>query len=225
MTRQAQTGETGMTHARAGERGKRQQGRLKGAAVKAREGEAGRNSNANTETKEHASGRQNVQRPPEQPSTEATARGRGDADATGEPVEREGASSNVPWYVPTPEDLRLREVYRDWVHGNPGTHLDGGVADDSAWQAWWRDLAVLPSRRYDALSGKVGRRFVSMLGAKMQGVRDRRGNSERFIVFQTVILQPHPMRTGSGLKRGWMTGGPASMRCLSGTPSGLARNT
>ena len=32
--------------------------------------------------------------------------------------------------VPTPEDLRLREVYGDWVHGNPGTHLDGGVSED-----------------------------------------------------------------------------------------------
>ena len=35
----------------------------------------------------------------------------------------------------------------------------------------------------------VGRWFVGMLGAKLQGVRDRRWNSERFIIFQTVILQ------------------------------------
>ena len=95
----------------------------------------------------------------------------------------------MPGYFLTPEDLRLRVVYRDWVHGNPGTHLNGGVANDSAWQAWWRDLAVIPSRRYDAPSGKVGRRFVGMLGAELQGVRDRRWNSERFILFQTVILQ------------------------------------
>ena len=88
-------------------------------------------------------------------------------------MEREGASSNVPWYVPTPEDLRLREVYGDWVHGNLGTHLDGGVTDDSAWQAWWRDRKVTPSRRYDIPSGKVSRWFVGILGAKMQGVRDR----------------------------------------------------
>ena len=93
------------------QRGKRRRGRLKGAAIKARAGEAGRN--ANVETKEHASGRRNVQRPPEQPSTEETARGGGDADAMGEPVEGEGASGDVPGYVPTPEDLRLREVYGD----------------------------------------------------------------------------------------------------------------
>ena len=95
----------------------------------------------------------------------------------------------MPGYQPTPEDLRLREVYGDWVHANPGTHLDRGVCDDSAWQAWWRDLAVLPSRRYDAPSGKVGRRFVRTLGEELKGVRDRRWNLEQFIVFQTVILQ------------------------------------
>ena len=36
-------------------------------------------------------------------------------------------------YNPTPEDLRLWEVYGEWVHDNPGTHLDGGIRDDSAW--------------------------------------------------------------------------------------------
>ena len=41
-----------------------------------------------------------------------------------------GESGNEPGYNPTQEDLRLREVYGDWVHGNPGTHLDGGIKDD-----------------------------------------------------------------------------------------------
>ena len=62
----------------------------------------------------------------------------------------------MPGYIPTPEDLRLREVYGDWVNGNPGTHLDGGVKYDLEWQAWWRDLALMPLRRYDAPSGKFG---------------------------------------------------------------------
>ena len=76
----------------------------------------------------------------------------------------------LPGYVPTPEDLRLREVYWDWIHGNPGTHLDSSVTDNSAWQAWWRDLAVISSRRYDVPSGKVGRWFIGMLGAEIQGM-------------------------------------------------------
>ena len=107
----------------------------------------------------------------------------------GVPVEGEGGSSDVPGHVLTPEDLRLPEVYGDWVHRNWGMHLNVSVDNDSAWQVWWRDLAVIPSRRYDAPSGKVGCRFVGMIGAKLQGVRYRRWNSERFIVFHTVILQ------------------------------------
>ena len=79
----------------------------------------------------------------------------------------------MPGYVPTPEDLRLREVYGDWVHGNPGTHLDGGIAEDGKCQGWWRDLAVTPARRYGALSGKVGRRFVKVLVMELRGVLDR----------------------------------------------------
>ena len=76
----------------------------------------------------------------------------------------------MPGYQPTPEDLRLQEVYGDWFHANPGTHLNRGVRDDSAWQAWWHDLAVMTSRHYDAPSGKVSRRFVGTLGEELKGV-------------------------------------------------------
>ena len=51
--------------------------------------------------------------------------------------------------------------------------------------------------RYDALSGRVGRRFVGTLGVELKGVRDRLWNSERFIFFQTVILQQAPHVTES----------------------------
>ena len=47
----------------------------------------------------------------------------------------------------------------------------------------------MPSKRYDAPSGKVRRRFVGTLGEELKGVWDRQWNSEWFIVFQTVILQ------------------------------------
>ena len=95
----------------------------------------------------------------------------------------------MPGYVPTPEELRLREVYGDWVHGNPGMHLDGVFAEDGLWQGWWRDLAFMPPRQYEAPIGKVGRRFVNALVEELRGVRDRQWNSERFIVFKTVTLQ------------------------------------
>ena len=47
----------------------------------------------------------------------------------------EGTAGDVTGYHTTLEDLCLREVYGDWVHAKPGTHLDGGNKDDSAWQA------------------------------------------------------------------------------------------
>ena len=80
------------------------------------------------------------------------------------PEEGKGKAVDVPRYNPTLEDLRLQEVYGDWVHANPGTHLDRGVRNDSACQAWWRDLAVMPLRRYGTPSGRFGRRFVETLG-------------------------------------------------------------
>ena len=104
-------------------------------------------------------------------------------------LEGEGTAGDNPGYTPTPEDLRLREVYGDWVHVNHGIHLDGGIRDDSVWQVWWHDLEVMPLRRYDAPSGRVGRRFVGKLGSELMGVRDRLWNSGRFIVFRAVILQ------------------------------------
>ena len=34
-------------------------------------------------------------------------------------------------------EYMLYGVYHDWVHKNSGHHLDGGIAEDSKWQAWW----------------------------------------------------------------------------------------
>ena len=51
------------------------------------------------------------------------------------PAEGEGEDGDDLGYTPTPEDLRLWEVYEDWVHANPGTHLDGGIKNDAEWQA------------------------------------------------------------------------------------------
>ena len=121
--------------------------------------------------------------------TKTQARRRGAAAETAKPDKEEDEKGDVPRYIPTPEDLPLREVYGDWVHGNPGTHLDGGVKEDGLWQGWWCDLAVMPPRRYEAPSGKVGRRYVNALADELPGIRDRRWNSERFIVFQTGTIQ------------------------------------
>ena len=122
-------------------------------------------------------------------AAKANVEGKADRNTETTPVEGEGTARDDPGYNPTPEDLRLREVYRGWVQANTGTHLDGGIRDDSVWQAWWRELAVMTSRRYDTPSGRVGRRFIGTLGVDLKGVRDRLWNLKQFIVFQTVILQ------------------------------------
>ena len=47
----------------------------------------------------------------------------------------------------------------------------------------------MTSRLYDAPSGIFGRRFVYTLTAKLTGFWQRHWKVERFIVFQTMILQ------------------------------------
>ena len=42
---------------------------------------------------------------------------------------------------------------------------------------------------YDVPSGEFGRRSVKILSVELDGVRNRKCNSERVIVFQSVILQ------------------------------------
>jgi hypothetical protein len=39
----------------------------------------------------------------------------------------------------------MDKVYGDHVHHNPGTHLNGGIADDSLWQEHWQQLVSFPS--------------------------------------------------------------------------------
>jgi hypothetical protein len=42
---------------------------------------------------------------------------------------------------------------------------------------------------YDAPSGAVGRRFIEKLAELLDGIRDRKLNAKKFIVFQIVVMQ------------------------------------
>ena len=66
-------------------------------------------------------------------------------------------------------DYTLYGIYQDWLHQNPGDHLDGVIAEDSKWQAWWRKIVYIPNQRYDAPSGKVGDIFVVILSEEIDG--------------------------------------------------------
>ena len=65
---------------------------------------------------------------------------------------------------------KLERVYGEKIHQNDGTHLDGGVVDDTVWQARWREVMALPPQRYDVPSGRVGRLFVQAVVDEMKGV-------------------------------------------------------
>ena len=83
----------------------------------------------------------------------------------------------------------IYDVYQDWVNQNPGDHLYGGIAEDSKWQARWKNLICIPTQCYDAPSGKVGNRFVGILSAELDWVCARKWNADRVIVFHFIILQ------------------------------------
>ena len=44
-------------------------------------------------------------------------------------------------------------VYQDWVHQNPGNHLDNGINEDGKWKYRVRKLFCLKTERYNVLSG------------------------------------------------------------------------
>ena len=50
-------------------------------------------------------------------------------------------------------------------------------------------IIFMPTQRYDVPSRKFGKIFVVTLSVKLDDVRARKWNSERLVVFQSVILQ------------------------------------
>ena len=74
------------------------------------------------------------------------------------------------------------------LYHNDGSHLNGVIADDAAWQHSWRRLAAQSASWYATPSGAVGRRFTAILVAEWRGVLLRSWNSERPLVFAHVML-------------------------------------
>ena len=97
-------------------------------------------------------------------------------------------NTDLPGFTPERAHLLLQGVYGDFPHHNDGSHLDGGITDDAAWQRCWRRLAAQSASWYATPSGAVGRRFTAILAAEWQGVISRRWNSKRPLVFAHVVL-------------------------------------
>ena len=75
-------------------------------------------------------------------------------------------NTDLPGLQPERAHLLLQGVYGDFPHHNDGSHLDGGIADDAAWQRCWRRLAAQSASWYATTSGAMGRRFMAILVAE-----------------------------------------------------------
>lgn len=83
----------------------------------------------------------------------------------------------------------LDRVYNDHVHQNPGIHLDGGVADDLLWQSYWKELVEYPPSFYDTPNGALGKELAGKFAELIEGIKKRKWNGEKLVVFAQVIFQ------------------------------------
>ena len=78
-------------------------------------------------------------------------------------------NSDLLGFHPERAHLLLQGFYGDFPHHNNGSHLDGGIADNAAWQRLWRRIAAQSASWYATPSGEVGRRFTEILAAEWGG--------------------------------------------------------
>ena len=125
----------------------------------------------------------------EESREEGAASGGQDQPEQGQ-VEEERSVGDLPGASISAADQLLDAVYGDHVHQNPGTHLDGGIADDKTWQNYYRRLIIFPSsNNYDAPTGAVRCCFIQKVASILAGIKDRKWNSECLLVFTMVITQ------------------------------------
>merc|ERR1711884_89602 len=104
--------------------------------------------------------------------------------------------ADLQGYELTEADRLLDSVYGNHAHANNGTHLNGGILDDRKWQKRWKKVVQVSSHWFKVPQGRTEQRFLSLLTEEVKGVRERKWNSERPLVFVVVVLQ-----TDSGVKR------------------------
>ena len=83
----------------------------------------------------------------------------------------------------------LYGVYQNWVHQNPGDHLNEGIAEDSKWQVCGKKFVCMTIQRYYAPSGKVSERSLRIQSVELDGVRARKWNADGVIIYQSVLPQ------------------------------------
>ncbi len=100
-----------------------------------------------------------------------------------------------------PIDTELIKLYGDTVHRNLGTHLTGDIENDSQWYYLWFQLISYHHPLYNPPQSKLGRDIVKTLAEEFQGVRERKWNSEKALLFPIIILRkPHQKLTTKEIK-------------------------
>ena len=85
-------------------------------------------------------------------------------------------------------DRTLISKYGDTVHGNDGTHLDGGIKDDAYWQHLYNRFTDCNLPLWEVPS-TVETEFLLTFAQLLQDVRERKCNSEKALIFAPCILR------------------------------------
>ncbi len=125
-----------------------------------------------------------------QEETEVELNGQSQPSPTQQNEEETSESADPP--DDTWEDKISSKFDGEIIHQNDGTHLSGGIADDAIWQGWWRRLLVLPAKYYKIHVSKETKRLDELLEQILKDVMARKCNSEKFLVFLSVILHRNP---------------------------------
>lgn len=107
------------------------------------------------------------------------------------------SNSDSSRYLQTDADRALDIVFGDHLHHNDGSQLDGGIIDDQVWQNFYSALNRFNPTHYDVPTNKVGQRFLTTLSHLITGIVNRKHNSEKFLVFEMVVLQRNPNIKGN----------------------------
>ena len=91
----------------------------------------------------------------------------------------------------TAADRQLLGIFGNTIHLNDGTHLNGGIGvnKDTKWQRLYNRVASCSLPLYNLPNGRWAQRFLTTLTDLWVGVIQHHWNSERPLVFQTVILR------------------------------------
>jgi hypothetical protein len=118
-------------------------------------------------------------------------------DAANQPTEEAPESriipdegADLPTYVPMYADKLLNSVFGDHIiHDNDGSQLEGNIEDDRIFQRYWRQVAGISPVLYSVPQYRIGKIFLSCVTALLSAARNRHCNSEKVVVFISVILQ------------------------------------